>query len=203
MAPYDYTDAPPPREIELIPAGTIATLRMHIRPGNVGEDAMLKRSKTGDSEMLDIEFVVVDGQYAKRKFWENWVLDGVTSGQQDIAASNRRKLKLILDSALGLKPNDVSPDARAARTKTLKEFEGITFIGKIGIEKGKPKDKNDPTGEKWADKNILAAIITPDKRDWHPAEQPPPINGGGVSSAAHPSSTPSTPALPVTKPNWA
>jgi hypothetical protein len=50
--PYDYTDAPPPRDIELIPHGTIATVVLHIRAGNVGEDGKLKRSAKGDCEML-------------------------------------------------------------------------------------------------------------------------------------------------------
>jgi hypothetical protein len=204
--PYDYTDAPPPRGIELIPAGTVASLRIHIRPGGVGEDGMLKRSSKGDCEMLDVEYLVVDGQYAKRKFWENLVLDGATPSQQEMALSNRGKLKLILDSALGLKPNDISPEARAARTKSLKEFEGVTFIGKIGIEKGgrKKDSSGNLTGENHPDKNILAAVITPDKHDWRPAEQPPPFNGGGgnsAPSAAPPQAAP--PALPVTKPRWA
>jgi hypothetical protein len=206
---YDYSDAPPPRENELIPAGTEVTLRMHIRPGNVGEDGMLKRSKDGTCEMLDIEYTVLDGQHAKRKLWENLVLEGTTAGQQDIAASNRGKLKQVIDSAFGLKQNDKSAEARAIRRKSLGEFEGVTFIAKIGIEKGGLKDKNDPAGERWPDKNNIAAIVTPDRREWHPVEQPPPFNGGpngsAASSAAASSTpaTPSVPAAPVQKPKWA
>ena len=45
--PYDYSDAPPPRDIELIPHGTILTLILHLRAGGVGEDGLLKRSKDG------------------------------------------------------------------------------------------------------------------------------------------------------------
>ena len=45
--PYDYTDAPPSRDIELIPYGTIATVVLHIRAGNVGEDGLLRRSAKG------------------------------------------------------------------------------------------------------------------------------------------------------------
>ena len=63
---YDYSDAPPPRGPELIPLGTIATVVVHIRPGGVGEDGLLKRSSKGDCEMLDLEFVLVDGDYARR-----------------------------------------------------------------------------------------------------------------------------------------
>jgi len=92
----------------------------------------------------------------------------------------------------------MSAQARAARTVDYKDFEGMTFIGKIGVEKGKPK--NDGSGESWPDKNILAAVITPDKKEWHPSEQPPPFNGGGGGA---PSSAPSSPAAPIGRPEWA
>ena len=194
--PYDYTDAPPPRDMELIPHGTIATLVLHIRPGGVGEDGMLKRSKAGDAEMLDIEFIVADGPHKDRKFWEYWILEGTTPGHAKSADINRGTLKAILDSALGLKPDDVSPQTRSARTVSLKQFEGMTFIAKIGIEKG--GTKNDGSGD-WPDKNILAGVITPDRKEWHPVEQPPPFNGGGApSTATPPSSTP-----PIARPGWA
>jgi hypothetical protein len=196
--PYDYTDAPPPPKIDLIPHGTVATIALHIRGGNVGEDGMLKRSKNGDCEMLDCEFVVTDGQYKGRKFWANLVLEGTTDGQSQIADSNKRTLKAILDSALGLKPDDVSPEARAARTVSLKQFEGMTFIAKIGEEKGGPiKDK---PGENYPDRNILASVITCDRKDYHPVEQPPPFNGGGGTSSATPPPN-STP--PIARPGWA
>ena len=185
--PYDYTDAPPP-QFDLIPQGTVATLVLHIRAGNVGEDGMLKRSKDGGCEMLDCEFVVADGPFKGRKFWEYWILEGTTPGHAKSADINRGTLKAILDSALGLKPDDVSPQTRSARTVSLKQFEGMTFIAKIGIEKG--GTKNDGSGD-WPDKNILAGVITPDRKEWHPVEQPPPFNGGGVpSTATPPNSTP-------------
>ena len=77
---YDYTEAPPPRDLELIPHGTIATVVMQIRAGDVGEDGLLKRSKDGGCEMLDLEFTVVDGPHKGRKFWELWILTGTTDG---------------------------------------------------------------------------------------------------------------------------
>jgi len=200
--PYDYSDAPPPRDFDLIPSNTIATCCLHIQGGGVGEDGMLKRSKDGRCEMLSLEFVVVDGEFAKRKFWENWIVEGVDHTKA-IEISHSR-IKAVLDSALGLDPNDVSPRARAARTRSYKEFEGLTFIGKIGIEKGTPK--NDGSGESWPDKNILAAIITPDRREWHPVVQPPPFNGGGPAtsgSAAPSGSAPPTSTPPITRPGWA
>jgi hypothetical protein len=128
--------------------------------------------------MLSCEFVVADGPHKGRKFWERWILEGTTAGHAKSANINRGTLKAILDSALGLKPDDVSPQARAARTVSHKQFEGVTFIAKIGIEQGKAK--NDGSGN-WPDKNILAGVITPDRKDWHSVEQPPPFNGGHPS----------------------
>ena len=191
---FDYTDAPPP-QFELIPQDTIATVSTHIRPGGVGEDGMLKRNKAGDAEMLDLEFTLLDGTYKGRKFWHNLLLVGTTDGQKKMAASSLGVLKAILDSALGLLPSDVSAEARGARTVSLKKFEGMVFIAKIGIEKGAVK--NDGSGTFWPDKNILAAVITPDKKEWHPVEQPPPFNGGAAAPTA------SAPAAPVAPPDWA
>jgi hypothetical protein len=195
--PYDYSDAPPPREFELIPHGTIAIISMHPRPGGVGEDGMCKRSKDGSCEMLDAAFTVVDGTYARRRFWENMVLEGTTDGHAEAAKISRSKLRAILESARGIKPDDMSPAARAARTVSLKDFDGLTFIAKIGIEKGGPK--NDGSGTNYNDKNILAAVITPDRKEWHPVEQAPPFNDGGGA----PPSTPTTPAPPIARPGWA
>src|SRR5262245_42752014 len=157
--PYDYSSAPPMRDFsELIPHGTVATVTMHIRSGGIGEDALFKRNKDGTCEMLDIEFSVIDGEFKGRKFWENWILNGVTeSGGKDYAKAidiSRSRLKAALDCAYGLKPDDVSPEARAARTVSPRQLEGLTFIAKIGVEKGTPK--NNGTGESWPDKNILA-----------------------------------------------
>ena len=198
--PYDYSDAPPQRE--LIPANTVATCCLHIQGGGAGEGGMLKLSRDGHCAMLSLEITLLDGEFAKRKLWENWIVEGVDHAKA--IEISRSRIKAVLDSALGLDPKDVSPQARAARTKSYKELEGLNFLGKIGIEKGAPK--NDGSGENWPDKNILAAIITPDRREWHPVTQPPPINGGGPAmsgSAAPSSSAPPTSTPPITRRGWA
>jgi hypothetical protein len=192
--PFDYTDAPPP-SFDLIPDGTTATVSIHIRPGGVGEDDMLKRSANGDCEMLDLEFTVLDGTYKGGKFWHNLLLVGTTDGQKKMAAGNLGVLKAILDSALGLMPNDTGAEARAARTVSVRKFEGMNFIAKIGEEKGGPRKD----GGNYPDKNVLAGAITKDKSGWHAIEQPPPFDGGGGA----PSSPPSAPAAPVERPGWA
>jgi hypothetical protein len=192
MAPYDYSDAAPP-QFELIPQGTIATVSLHIRAGNAGENGLLKRSKDGGCEMLDLELSVVDGPFKGRKFRQYMVLAGTTDGHAKAADISRSTLKAILDSALGLKPDDVSPQARAARTVDLKRFEGMTFIARIGVEKGAAK--NDGSGAFWDDKNTLAGVITPDKSEWRAVEQPPPFEGASTPPAAS--------SAPIARPEWA
>ena len=123
--------------------------------------------------MLDLEFVVVDGPHAKRKFWSNLVLAGTTSGHAQASDISRGMLRSILESARGIKPDDLSEQARARRTADLKDFDDIIFIAKIGVEKGKPK--NDGSGENYADKNIIVGVITPDKQEWHPIDQLAPL----------------------------
>jgi hypothetical protein len=194
--PFDYTDVPPP-ESTLIPDGTSATVSIHIRPGGVGEDEMLKRSSSGECEMLDIEYTVVDGDHKGRKFWGNLIINGTSDGQKKMAIAHLNTLKAVLDSALGLHPDDVSAEARTARTVSVKAFQGMNFIAKIGIEKGGAK--KDGSGN-YPDKNTLAGVITKDKTGWHPVEQPPPFSDGGAPSGGM---TPPTSAAPVARPGWA
>jgi hypothetical protein len=203
---YDYTATPPQREFDLIPNGTIASVTMKLRPGGAGEGGWLKRSKSGECSMLDVEFVVLDGDYARRKFWANMILEGTTPGHAQAAAISRSTLRSILESARKIMPDDLSPEARAARTVDLAAFDGMGFVAKIGIEAGKAKGN----GEFFADKNILTAAITPDRKDWHPVVQSPapaPSANGGASAAAPAGNTGSAApaaAMPaIGKPTWA
>ncbi len=141
--------------------------------------------------MLNVEFIVVDGQFAKHRLWERFVLAGTTDGHAKAAEISRGKLRAILESARGIKPDDVSPQARAARTVKLADFDGVRFIGKIGIEKG--KDKGNGTGS-YPDRNVLLQVITPDRKDWHAIEQAPPPKPSDTSSAAAAPATTSKPA---------
>ena len=91
---YDYSTTPPPREFDLIPNGTVASVAMKLRPGGAGESGLLKRSKNGECAMLDVEFVVLDGEYARRKIWALMVLEGTTSGHAQAAAISRPHIAL-------------------------------------------------------------------------------------------------------------
>lgn len=189
---FDYSDAPEQRGDELIPAGTVATLQMKIRSGNAGEGGLLTRSKNGECEMLDLEFTVVDGPHMKRKLWANWVLSGTTPGHKTAAEISHGRLRAILESARGVMPDDMSNEARKKRTAEYSDFDGMRFVARIGIEKGKAKDNG--TGENYPDRNTIAMIITPDKKGWHTVEQTPP-----EPKSPGPASAPAA----ISKPAWA
>ena len=198
---FDYSQTSDPRDFgELIPHNTLASVLMRILPGGVGENGLLKRTAKGDAEMLDCEFVVVDGEYAKRKFWDTLILEGTTDGQKEMAKTNRGRLKKILESARGIKKDMPAEQARPLYNADLKDFDNLVFVARVGMRKGEPK--KDGSGN-WPDKNFLAAAISPDHRDWHPVEQPPPFNGGGGPQAsASPASAPADSA-PIAPPSWA
>lgn len=161
--PYDFNGAEPQREGGLIPENTVAVVHMTVRPGSAGEGGWLKRSKTGDSQALDAEFTIVEGPYAKRKFWKLFTIEGTTEGHQKAGEISGSQLRAILESARGIRPDDESAEAKAARqVSSWGDFDGLRFIAKIGIEKG---------SEGYKDKNTLWAAITPDRRDWQKVEQ--------------------------------
>ena len=161
----DFNNAEQQREGGRIPEGTIAPVHMTVRPGNSGEGGWLKRSKSGESMALDVEFTIVEGPFAKRKFWGLFTLEGTTEGHQKAADISASRLRAILESARGIRPDDESEPAKAGRRMNgWGDFDGIRFIAKIGIEKAKE-------GSGFKDKNSLEAAITPDRKAWVKVEQ--------------------------------
>lgn len=164
----DFNDAPSQREGDLIPNGTIAPVQMTVRPGGHGPGGFLKRTNDGSGLMLDCEFVVLEGPQAKRKFWGMYMMEGNGSdGHAKAVDIARAALRAILESARGVRPDDMSDSARAARSVAgFGDFDGIRFIGKIGIETGKLKEPRNPNSERYPDKNKLAEAVTPDRPQW-------------------------------------
>jgi hypothetical protein len=160
MSAFDYNTATEQRDFDIIPDGTVAVVQVNIR---AGEDGLLKRAKNGQAEGLDCQFIVVEGPHAKRKFFGFLVLSGTTDGHAQAADITRSRLRAMLESARGIKPQDVSEAAKKARVAEYHDFDGIRFVARIGVEKGR---------DGYKDKNILAAAITPDQKEWHPVEQP-------------------------------
>jgi hypothetical protein len=198
MTTLDLNDAGPQRSFDLIPAGTICTLQMVIRMGGAGEGGWLTRSKDGGCEMLDVEFVVVDTEFAKRKLWQMMVLSGTTDGHAKAAEISRTLLRGIVESARGIRPDDKSEAASNGRKADFNDFMNLRFVARIGVEKSRDPAYPDP-------KNKIAEAITPDLKQWHAVEQIPSVAQMGLPGMTNGSATPATakPAQSVTRPQWA
>jgi hypothetical protein len=196
---FDFNEAGPQRSFDIIPADTIATLHMTVKSGGAGEGGWLKRSKAGDSEALDCEFTVVDGEFAKRKFWTLFTVNGATEGHAAAADISKGRLRAMLESARGIKPDDKSDAANAARRiESWSDFDSLRFVGRIGVE---------PARGGYKAKNALIEVITPNRREWHhvdqvaakPASGDTPTPGGSAAAPSLPASV--TPA--IARPSWA
>ena len=181
---------------EVIPDGTIATIQVNIRPGGAGEGGWMKRSDKTGSTGLDAEFTVVDGPYTKRKFWKLFTMEGPNEGHAKAGEISASQIRGILESARGIRPDDESDAARSARViNSWGDLDGLRFVGKIGVEKGK---------DGYKDKNTLAIALTPDRQQYKRAEQvarpvtaapsvvPAPAQGISAQAPASPS-----------RPSWA
>ena len=122
---YDMNDAGPqmPPAGDLIPDGTFAKLRMTIRPGGTNgavpmDAGLLRASRSGDIKQLDCEFTVIEGSFARRKFWQMFTVAGGKlddKGQSKGWNISKASFRAMIDSALGLDPKDESPGARQKR----------------------------------------------------------------------------------------
>src|SRR6516225_3013576 len=119
----DFNDVGEQRNFEVIPDGTVATIRMKVRPGNAGQGGWLRRSNDFKSEALDCEFILLDGQFAKKRFWALLTVAGETEGHKKAADISNRYLRAMLESARGIQPDDKSDVAKEARrTETYGDF---------------------------------------------------------------------------------
>jgi hypothetical protein len=165
----DFNSAGPQQSFETIPEDTVVMVHLNIRPGSVGQGGFLRRSNAGDSEQLDCEFIVVDGPYAKRKFWTLMTVNGETDGQKKAVSITRDKIRAIIESAHGILPTDDSPEAKAKRSlKSWEELDGLRFMAKVKLE---PESKDPKSGRVYKAKNTLGEVITPDKQAWTKPEQ--------------------------------
>ena len=147
----DFNDAEQQQEYALIPPNTFAKARLVLKPGNHYADPMLTGSKAGDSSYLNVEYIVLEGQYAKRK-----VFDKIGISGNDIWINmGKARVRAILESAKNISPKDMSEAAMSARKiNSFEELNNMDVIIKIGIE----SDRNGV----YQDKNKIVAIITPD-----------------------------------------
>jgi hypothetical protein len=152
MTMMNFNDAEPQQEFGLIPENTIAKARLAIKLGNDFSDPFLTRSKNGDSSYLDCEFVIMEGQYVRRKVFEKIGI----SGSEMWEKIGKSRIRALLESAKNINPKDSSDAAKAARKiNSYDELDGLEAVIKIGIER-------DRSGVH-PDKNRIMSFITPDK----------------------------------------
>lgn len=158
----DFNNAAPQQFFDLIPKGTITKVHMTIKPGGFNDPA---RDWTGgyatcntvsESIYLNCEFVIMEGQYAKRKVWS---LIGLHSSKGDKWNDiGRSFIRAILNSARGFSEKDESPEAVAARNiKSFAELDGIEFVAVIDVE------ENKATGE---ERNVIKQAILKGHKDY-------------------------------------
>ena len=187
---------------DVMPKGTLVKVRMTIKPGGYSsqewEGGYASQNKDTGSLYLNCEFVVLEGQYARRKIWS---LIGLQSPKgPEWGNMGRTLIKGILNSARGVFAQDTSPVAQnARRINTLRELDGIEFVARVDMEK-------DQQGN---DRNVIKTIITPEHKDYallmgRPA---PVVNPFGQNSFQQPTGqnplgqNPSN-ALPRQQPTW-
>lgn len=159
----DFNDAEPSRPNEAIPDGTFAKVIMAIRPGGLhGESpadrGLLTPSRTEGSDVvqLDCEFTILEGPFARRKFWRRFVVSGGKVDEHGVSIGwkiTKSALRSIIDSAHGLDPNDESPAAAAKRRiGGFNDLNNVVFVAKIATdEEGRSE---------------LDAAITKDRHEW-------------------------------------
>ncbi len=229
---YDLNDAQPQMAPvgDLIQDGTFAKVKMTIRPGGTNgstpiDAGLLKASQSSDAKLLDCEFTVVAGPYARRKFWQNFTVAGGKldeKGQSKGWNISKATFRAMVDSALGLDPRDEGAAARAKRVfQGLKQLDGIVVAARIMVEPA-----SDP---QYRDANKLANVVLPGEPQYDaimrgetvqpdpinakprkaqnggtlnaPAWQPNPPPNGTVPWANQDQPTPPQPA-PATGPAW-
>ncbi len=161
MSWNDFNSAEDQQAFDVIPRGTIAKVRMTIKPGGYDDPSngwtggYATDNPTTGSVYLNCEFVVLDGPFAKRKVWS---LIGLYSSKgPEWTNMGRTMIKGILNSANRLLPDDQSPAAQQARRITsLQELDGIEFVAQIGVQ----KDRDDEP------RNTIRMAITPEHKDY-------------------------------------
>jgi hypothetical protein len=192
----DFNDANDQSSFDLIPKGTAVRVRLTIRPGNFDDAAQgwdggyaTRNANTG-SVYLNCEFVVLEGEYARRKLWS---LIGLYSAKgPEWGNMGRSFIKGMLNSARGIHPGDASPQAQnARRIGGFADLDGLEFLARVDWEK-------DQHGQ---DKAVIKQAIQPDHRDYAAMI--------GNAPAPAPTAAPTTPTAPAAsapvagRPSWA
>jgi len=197
---FDMNDVEPQQSSDLIPDGTFAKVVMTLRKGGTDgtgevDRGLLKSSNQPGSDvlMLDAEFTVAEGPYVRRKFWQNFTVQGGKldeSGQSIGWKISKSTFRAMIDSALGLNPEDMSEAAKAKRVlRGLADLDGISFVAKVQIE---------PTrNPAYKDANKLDHVVLPTAPEWKRVMAGEPVPAQPTAKPRLPAATPAQAALPA------
>ncbi len=187
----DFNSSENQSNFDLIPNNTLAKVRMSIKPGGFDDSDQgwsggyaTKNDSTG-SVYLSCEFVILEGEYARRKVWG---IIGLHSNKgPEWGNMGRSFIKAILNSSRGFCESDNSPAAQSARKiNGIGDLDGMEFVAKITTK----KDQNEEL------RNEIRFAITPDHKDYK-------TTMGAISTpSANTQSNPNIPA-PNNRPAWA
>jgi hypothetical protein len=195
---YDFSDVEPQQSSDLIPDGTFAKVAMTIRPGGVDgqteiDQGLLKTSNTPGSDVLslDCEFTVTEGRLARRKFWQTFTVSGGKVDEKGASIGwniSKRTFRAMIDSALGLDPDDHGEDAKAKRRlRGLADLDGITFVARISVEPSR--------NPAYPDQNRLEHPVLPTEPEWRAVMD-------GQEVPARPTRARTAANTAVTQPAW-
>lgn len=133
-------------QTENIPDNETVKVRLAFVYGDHAPDdkgnLQLHKSKSSDALMLSLEATVIEGKYARRKFWPRYYMGSVTGemteGQTTAVGISRKMLRAIVEAARGFAPADETPAAiKARQLSSLVELDGMEVTVVTGIEKGR------------------------------------------------------------------
>ena len=179
MSFFDFNTADQQQSFDLIPKGTLARVRMSIKPGGFDDAAKgwtggwATQSHDTGAVYLACEAVVMEGPFARRKVWWNiglYSAKGPTWGNM-----GRTFVRAALNSARNVHPQDNGPQAAAARRiQGFHELDGLEFLARVDIEK-------DGKGQ---DRNVVKVAVEPDHPDYAKVMGVPAKTSGGGTSGA-------------------
>ncbi len=210
---FDLNDAEPQQQQgALIPNGTFACVTMTLRPGGIdgtvpADRGLLTASKALDSDvqMLNAEFTILEGPHARRKVWRNLIVAGGKRNEHGVSIGwtiTKSLIRAILESHHGVRPEDQSPKAQAARRiAALRDLDGLSFVARIKVEPS--------ANARYGPRNTIDRAVTPEDPAWAatrdgrppaPKATPSPLS---APQTAHWPAAPATASPTADEPDWA
>lgn len=162
MSYYDFNTAEEQANFDIIPKGTIAKVILKIKAGGYNDPEQgwtggyATRSESSDAIYLNCEFVIMEGEYAKRKIWN---MIGLYSEKNNNlwGQMGRSFIRSILNSAKGINGKDNSEAAQNARKiNSFAELDGLVFAARIDVT-------NDQDGNP---KNVIKTAVGPEHKEY-------------------------------------